>query len=61
MGDDFELGLDRVWEKVKPLYQELHAYVRHMLSKKYTNISKDGCIPANLLGDMYAQNWEKYI
>lgn len=57
MGDDFELSLDRVWKEVEPLYKELHAYVRYHLSKQYKT-GKNGCIPANLLGDMFAQNWE---
>ena len=59
MGDDFEISLDAVWSKIKPLYEELHAYVRYMLvKKKVIKIPKDGCIPASVLGDMFAQNWE---
>ncbi|XP_002165887.3 uncharacterized protein LOC100206770 [Hydra vulgaris] len=59
MGDDFEISLDMVWSKIKPLYEELHAYVRYMLTKKkIIKVAKDGCIPASVLGDMFAQNWE---
>ena len=60
-GDDFELNLRRVWENIKPLYNELHAYVRYRLRNLYgskLNISMSGTIPAHILGDMYAQNWE---
>ena len=60
-GDDFELSLTRVWEDIKPLYEELHAYVRFHLRIFYgkkVNISKSGTIPAHLLGDMFAQDWE---
>ena len=57
MGDDFELSLDKVWSDIEPLYQELHAYVRFKISKTH-KLKKDACIPANLMGDMFAQNWE---
>ena len=60
-GDDFEINLQRVWQSVKPLYEELHAYVRYRLKNFYNgklNISERGTIPAHILGDMYAQNWE---
>lgn len=57
MGDDFELSLDKVWTDIAPLYQELHAYVRYKLAKVF-KFKKTACIPANLLGDMFAQNWE---
>lgn len=54
---DLEETLDHVWTEIEPLYRELHAYVRYRLSSVY-NISKDGCVPASILGDLYAQNWE---
>ena len=60
-GDDFEINLQRVWHSVKPLYEELHAYIRYRLRNFYNgklNISERGTIPAHILGDMYAQNWE---
>ena len=57
MGDDFELSLNNVWKDVEPLYKELHAYVRYKISKKYNLNIRNGLIPANLLGDMFAQNW----
>ncbi len=60
-GDDFELNLKRVWNDVKPLYDELHAFVRYRLKNLYRpklNISSSGTIPAHVLGDMFAQNWE---
>ena len=60
-GDDFELNLRRVWQSIKPLYEELHAYVRYRLKNFYNgklNVSGTGMIPAHILGDMYAQNWE---
>lgn len=45
---------------MKPLYLELHAYVRHQLRVKYGDeiVSKEGPIPAHLFGNMWAQSWE---
>ena len=60
-GDDLELNLKKVWNEVKPLYDELHAYVRYRLKQLYKrrlNMSSSGTIPAHVLGDMFAQNWE---
>jgi len=33
--DDFTKELDRLWDQVRPLYLELHAYVRMKLRAKY--------------------------
>ena len=55
--DDLEGMVEGFWNKLKPLYQELHAYVRYKLSKKYSEMSPKGPIPAHLLGNMWAQSW----
>lgn len=55
--DDLEGMVEGFWDKLKPLYQELHAYVRYKLSKKYKKMSPKGPIPAHLLGNMWAQSW----
>lgn len=57
--DDFPEQIDALWEQLKPLYLQLHAYVRRELRKKYGEdiVSKDGPIPAHLLGNMWAQAW----
>ena len=49
--------VEGLWESLKPLYQELHAYVRFKLRDIYPQISKDGPIPAHLFGNMWAQSW----
>ncbi|XP_066301016.1 angiotensin-converting enzyme-like isoform X4 [Branchiostoma lanceolatum] len=51
--------VDAVWEQVKPLYTQLHAYVRRKLSEKYgaDKVSTTGHIPAHLFGNMWAQQW----
>lgn len=48
-----------MWNKVKPLYRQLHAYVSFKQKEKYKNIlSETGSLPAHLLGDMWAQTWD---
>jgi peptidyl-dipeptidase A len=54
----FEPEMDRLWGQLKPLYQDLHCYVRGKLAQKYAGKMKDqGPIPAHLLGNMWAQEW----
>jgi peptidyl-dipeptidase A len=57
--DAFPIEMDRLWEQVKPLYLSLHAYVRWKLREKYGDlVPASGPIPAHLLGNMWAQEWE---
>ncbi|KAB0795435.1 hypothetical protein PPYR_12274 [Photinus pyralis] len=55
----FEEDLQRLWLEVKPLYDELHLYVRNKLKLVYGDRLDigDGLIPAHVLGNMWAQNW----
>ena len=54
----FETEIERLWQQVKPLYEDLHCYVRSGLAQKYPGKVKDeGPIPAFLLGNMWAQEW----
>ncbi len=57
--DDFSKELDRLWQQVRPLYVSLHAYVRWKLAEKYGKgvVPEDEPIPAHLLGNMWAQEW----
>ena len=57
--DDFAKELDRLWGQVKPLYDDLHCYVRAELGEHYgeDKVPQDGPIPAHLLGNMWAQQW----
>jgi peptidyl-dipeptidase A len=56
---DFEKETDRLWEQMKPLYEQLHCFVRSRLSQKYgaDKVPAKGAIPAHLLGNMWAQEW----
>ena len=56
---DFEADLERLWLDVKPLYDELHCYVRGKLQGKYGKaaVPDHAPIPSELLGNMWAQEW----
>ncbi|MEZ4363881.1 MAG: M2 family metallopeptidase [Kofleriaceae bacterium] len=58
--EDFQAETDRLWNQVKPLYEQLHCYTRRALNKKYGAkvVAPKGPIPAHLLGNMWAQSWE---
>ncbi|HEX7830437.1 MAG TPA: M2 family metallopeptidase [Thermoanaerobaculia bacterium] len=57
--DAFATEVDRLWGQVKPLYDQLHCYVRWNLNKKYGDkvVALDKPIPAHLLGNIWAQEW----
>ena len=57
--DQFAKEMDRLWEQLRPLYLSLHAYVRGQLVKKYGKnvVPPSGPIPADLLGNLWAQEW----
>src|SRR5436305_122950 len=56
----FSADLERLWQQVLTLYPSLHAYVRSKLMQKYGPqlVPPDGPIPAHLLGNPWAQEWE---
>ena len=57
--DDFARLTDKLWAQVKPLYDQLHCYTRTKLNEKYGDAvqPKSGPIRADLLGNMWAQEW----
>jgi peptidyl-dipeptidase A len=57
--DAFAQELDGLWDQLRPLYLSLHAYVRNQLAKKYGKdiVPANGPIPAHLLGNIWAQEW----
>lgn len=57
--DQFAQLTDRIWAEVEPLYTSLHTYVRWKLNAKYGDAvqAKTGPIRADLLGNMWAQEW----
>jgi len=56
----FEADVERLWSDLKPLYDELHCYTRARLRKKYgkDKVPEGAPIPAHLLGNMWAQEWQ---
>src|SRR5216683_2779314 len=55
---ELEAETDRLWNQVEPLYDDLHCYVRAQLARQYgAKVPLDGPIPAHLLGNMWAQEW----
>lgn len=55
----FEQQLDSIFDEIRPLYQQIHAYVRFHLRQKYGDIVPEkGSIPMHLLGNMWAQSWD---
>jgi peptidyl-dipeptidase A len=57
---ELEAEVDRLWGEVKPLYEELHCYVRARLQRVYgKEVVPDGKpIPAHLLGNIWSQDWQ---
>ncbi|WP_426258576.1 M2 family metallopeptidase [Sphingomonas sp. DC1600-2] len=55
----FEATTDTLWKQVEPLYKALHTYVRWKLNAQYGDAvqPKTGPIRADLLGNMWAQEW----
>jgi peptidyl-dipeptidase A len=56
----FEQETERLWQQVRPLYEQLHCYVRAALVKTYgkDKVPPGGLLPAHLLGNMWAQEWQ---
>ncbi len=57
--EEMEAEVDRLWGQVEPLYNELHCYARGRLNAQYGDDiqPKTGPIRADLLGNMWAQDW----
>jgi len=58
--DDFTKEAARLWGQVQPFYEQLHCYTRARLAKKYgeDKVPAGKPIPAHLLGNMWAQQWD---
>ncbi len=57
--DEFTAEADRLWSQVKPLYDELHCYVRAELNAEYGDevVPLGQPIRADILGNMWGQSW----
>jgi peptidyl-dipeptidase A len=56
---EMEQTVEGLWTQVEPLYKDLHCYVRGRLNAKHGDAvqPKTGPIRADLLGNMWAQDW----
>ena len=57
--DAFAAETDRLWDQVRPFYENLHCYVRGRLNARYGDAVQpdSGPIRADLLGNMWSQQW----
>ncbi|NNU15619.1 M2 family metallopeptidase [Parvularcula sp. ZS-1/3] len=57
--DAFAEEVDRLWGQVKPLYDNVHCAVKYELNEAYGDdvVPLDQPIRADLLGNMWAQQW----
>ena len=57
--EEFQQLTERLWQQVRPLYEELHCYVRAGLNRRYGDQVQPatGPIRADLLGNLWAQEW----
>lgn len=57
---DMEAEVQRLWTQMQPFYEQLHCYVRGELSQEYGASVQPatGPIRADLLGNMWAQEWQ---
>ncbi len=56
--EQFEATVEKLWQQVRPLYEDLHCYARSKLAAQYQGkVDEKGAIPAHLLGNMWAQEW----
>ena len=58
--DEFTQEAARLYGQVEPLYKDLHCYARGRLAQKYgeDKVPAGKPIPAHLLGNMWAQQWD---
>ncbi|GBN75145.1 Angiotensin-converting enzyme [Araneus ventricosus] len=57
--ETFVQEVEELWQTVKPLYEQLHSYVRRKLMQRYPHIGikADGPIPAHLFGSVWPDSW----
>jgi peptidyl-dipeptidase A len=57
--DEFAKTIDRLWAQLSPMYTNLQCYARAKLNDKYGDAvqPRTGPIRADLLGELWAQDW----
>lgn len=61
--ENFEDEVHKLYLQVRQPYQQLHAFVRRKLREHYNTdeqrlIKEDGLLPAHILGNVWAQQWD---
>ncbi|CAL8085575.1 unnamed protein product [Orchesella dallaii] len=55
----FQKDCEAIWDNVKPLYEELHAYIRFKLGERYpSKIKPEDPIPAHLVSNLLGETFE---
>jgi peptidyl-dipeptidase A len=57
--EQFEALTERLWQEVRPLYEQIHCFARAGLNRQYGDEvqAATGPIRADLLGNLWAQEW----
>ncbi|MFO0554139.1 MAG: M2 family metallopeptidase [Polyangiaceae bacterium] len=57
--DELEADVERLWQQVKPLYDDLHCYARRKLAERWgeDKVPAGKPIQAQLFGNMWSQTW----
>uniref|UniRef100_A0A0B7B0W6 Angiotensin-converting enzyme n=1 Tax=Arion vulgaris TaxID=1028688 RepID=A0A0B7B0W6_9EUPU len=60
---EFESDVQAIFDQLRPLYEQLHAFARRRLQAIYgkDKFPSTGHIPAHLLGNMWAQQWSSLV
>ncbi|KAM0736170.1 Angiotensin-converting enzyme [Formica fusca] len=60
---NFQQDIEEVWEMIRPLYEELHAYVRRKLRELYgpEKIGGHAPLPSHILGNIWGQSWSNLL
>lgn len=56
---DVEVEMEALWQEIRPLYEQLHAFVRIRLSIHYgfSLVHPQQALPVHLLGNIWGQEW----
>ncbi|KAG5347475.1 ACE enzyme, partial [Acromyrmex charruanus] len=60
---NFQQDIDEAWETIRPLYEELHAYIRRRLRDLYgpEKIGAHTPLPSHILGNIWGQSWTNLL
>jgi len=59
--DEMMQTMDRLMEELKPLYRELHTWVRYEMAKKYGVAEVPDHLPAHWLPNRWGQDWSSAV